>query len=1094
MSGQEQQGKPVVKKRSLSSYLSNVTSRKEELEKIVQKEKEEKALEEKKKIEDQKRLAEGMILEEQRRREREQLQLEIDRKLKQDNTIEQQKIIEQDNAVQQEKMEEQRNIVEQESIVEQERVPKETKLEDKKFLDSNANRETNNKDSINIQKSASSEIITDKKQLPQNPDDFFKDEISEHSADKIHHETMAKAKSINDPKQLDDEKEGNNLNNIDSYKGPLSREKLNLMLGEPDKDSEVKSSEDNDIDSDAATDLGSPVKPRRGRLIRGDKLETGKVPLLNNSDSDLSEIDSVAISSSFLHGDSSPTKVASHQISLDSSPDKRNSHIALPKNPIKQRKGVYRDSGGRTKLQIACDKGKYDVAKRLIEEEGYDVDDQDNAGNSSLHEAALNGHLDIVKLLIKHGANVNIKSYEMFQDTPLVDASANGHLDVVQYLLDHGADPTITNAKGVNAYEALEEDSDLEDSERKLVRSVKKCLRDATKKWRAENLNRGETSGHSSDLNDRLSPNIKRTEASTEPLDFFWTDLTTKSGKEKLFRAAKEGRLAYIGQYLENGGRTDIKAFFEAVKFGHEDIASLFLAFGAQVNKANKENTTALMVAVGRDNIGTVKLLLEAGADPTKKDKRGHTALFYAKNSILGLENEEEIQLLEKAFNEHGGKLDEPISTVEATSKKTSNLKRLSSSEIVKSENMTSLIDEPIEEQNKQQTQEEKEESGVGNNQSTLIIQEEVKKEEEGLKEENQSENGRKVNEDDNKSISRHDISSSDNLHNHFNNKRSPSNTEFSDGEMSHKKQKFDNKIHEETAEMRQKRLKAEEEYIQRRLQNKKKKEQELLQKLKDDEQKRVEEKEKQKIEEANRLKELSRQREVEHEKMEKEKELSKRRQIRTFYPFGLKLINFNEKDDYEKFTPLYYIMNAGKRFVLDLQMLVILKDPEILKLNSDPDSIAVEAKHIEQIWNMLKFIFLLGGSNNEYHSIFHSSNDISGKIKFELTEFEKFEKLSIHWINWANIKIEDNKRQTLQSKMVEISLLDGHSMLDSRSNNQTITHINNSTQVNNSQPDGLLTSKHNTSYISSDLLPVRFQHRVQVTNLLHKNPVKPLW
>lgn len=59
------------------------------------------------------------------------------------------------------------------------------------------------------------------------------------------------------------------------------------------------------------------------------------------------------------------------------------------------------------------------------------------------------------------------------------------------------------------------------------------------------------------------------------------------------------------------------------------------------------------MVAVGRGHLGTVKLLLEAGADPTKRDKKGRTALYYAKNSIMGITNSEEIQLIENAINNY---------------------------------------------------------------------------------------------------------------------------------------------------------------------------------------------------------------------------------------------------------------------------------------------------------------------------------------------------------------------------------------------------------------------------------------------------------
>ena len=58
-------------------------------------------------------------------------------------------------------------------------------------------------------------------------------------------------------------------------------------------------------------------------------------------------------------------------------------------------------------------------------------------------ESAREGHEDVVKLLVEHGAKVNAQSEET-QETALGLASCGGFLDVVQYLVENGEwGPTI---------------------------------------------------------------------------------------------------------------------------------------------------------------------------------------------------------------------------------------------------------------------------------------------------------------------------------------------------------------------------------------------------------------------------------------------------------------------------------------------------------------------------------------------------------------------------------------------------------------------------------------------------------------------------
>jgi len=79
------------------------------------------------------------------------------------------------------------------------------------------------------------------------------------------------------------------------------------------------------------------------------------------------------------------------------------------------------------------------LVRDLLNSSKLDVDtpvpDSDN--KTLLHEAAALGHLDIVRLLLERGANVNNESFG--GEAAIHDAWENDHVAVVQYLAKHGS-------------------------------------------------------------------------------------------------------------------------------------------------------------------------------------------------------------------------------------------------------------------------------------------------------------------------------------------------------------------------------------------------------------------------------------------------------------------------------------------------------------------------------------------------------------------------------------------------------------------------------------------------------------------------------
>lgn len=127
------------------------------------------------------------------------------------------------------------------------------------------------------------------------------------------------------------------------------------------------------------------------------------------------------------------------------------------------------DPDGVSALNVAIMNVNWDLAKQLIEA-GADVNQWDifgqaplftvignytrrDGGRASIDEPNVTEGIEIVHLLLEHGANPNMQLFFRPADvrgstntrgsTPLIRAANNGDLDIVSLLLEHGADPTL---------------------------------------------------------------------------------------------------------------------------------------------------------------------------------------------------------------------------------------------------------------------------------------------------------------------------------------------------------------------------------------------------------------------------------------------------------------------------------------------------------------------------------------------------------------------------------------------------------------------------------------------------------------------------
>jgi len=103
-----------------------------------------------------------------------------------------------------------------------------------------------------------------------------------------------------------------------------------------------------------------------------------------------------------------------------------------------------------TPLTQAGVNGVVEVVRVLLEG-GANVESTNAYRRTAVHCAAYNGHLDVCRLLLDWEANVD--PVDVWEETPLIDAATRGHLSVVQLLVERGADVSIKSKSGKSAKE-----------------------------------------------------------------------------------------------------------------------------------------------------------------------------------------------------------------------------------------------------------------------------------------------------------------------------------------------------------------------------------------------------------------------------------------------------------------------------------------------------------------------------------------------------------------------------------------------------------------------------------------------------------------
>lgn len=110
-----------------------------------------------------------------------------------------------------------------------------------------------------------------------------------------------------------------------------------------------------------------------------------------------------------------------------------------------------RDHRGFTVLHKAIESGNMEVIRLLIEQ-GADINAEvagpDPEGWTALHLAAFDGHHEVVKYLLDHGADLSRPGKGASKMTPIRVAVTRAHPESVRVLLALGADPMEKDLQG----------------------------------------------------------------------------------------------------------------------------------------------------------------------------------------------------------------------------------------------------------------------------------------------------------------------------------------------------------------------------------------------------------------------------------------------------------------------------------------------------------------------------------------------------------------------------------------------------------------------------------------------------------------------
>ena len=248
-------------------------------------------------------------------------------------------------------------------------------------------------------------------------------------------------------------------------------------------------------------------------------------------------------------------------------------------------------------------------------------------GWTALMYAARRGAVDSARVLIEHGADLNIVDPDGV--SALNEAIINFHYDLAGLLIEKGADPNLADARGMSPLYAAVDMHTVPwiGARPELKREDRLDSLDIVKMLLA----------HGANPNAPLKNRIMQKQ-------YEGGDAALAEGATPFMRAAKSGDVPVMRLLLEKGAdphllqKNHSSALMMAAGLGwREDVdrgaetaaieaIKLCLDLGLDINAYNDAGLTPLHIAVNRDD-AIIKFLVERGAKLDMKDKQGRTPL-----------------------------------------------------------------------------------------------------------------------------------------------------------------------------------------------------------------------------------------------------------------------------------------------------------------------------------------------------------------------------------------------------------------------------------------------------------------------------------